>query len=387
MHPARAGRYVKQLEGYEAFIPNPLPPNPPIKMDSEMIDLLSRADRCLGRLDGATEILPNPDIFVAMYVRKEAVLSSQIEGTQVSLVDVLKYESESKPRTLPDDVGEVVNHVRAMNHGLDRLNTLPVSLRLIREIHNELLRDVRDSEKDPGHFRRSQNWVGPQGCSLKDATYIPPPVHEMKVAMGDLENYLHSSSSVPVLVNCGLVHCQFETIHPFLDGNGRIGRLLITFLLCQREILKRPLLYLSYYFKKHRSEYYNHLMEVRETGDWEGWLKFFLKGIAETSLLATEAARRIIDLQAEHRNLVHQKSGGSPNTLPLLDKLYDRPVISVKDIERMINVTYPTANVLTKKFVDLGLLVEMTGKERNRMYAYKSFLDILNEGIAEGSDH
>src|SRR5438128_10623272 len=245
----RAGRYVKQLEGDRAFIPAPLPPDPPVTMDAELLRLLSDADRALGRLDGATSILPNPNLFVAMYVPQEAVLSSQIEGTQSTLQDVLQFEIDSKGREFPKDVQEVVNYVRAMNYGLDRLRTLPLSLRLVREIHGKLLEGVRGSNRTPGEFRTSQNWIGPVGCALSNATFVPPPVHEMHQALDNLEKFLHDQTSFPLLIHCGLAHAQFETIHPFLDGNGRVGRLLITFLLCERRALTRPLLCLCRYLQ------------------------------------------------------------------------------------------------------------------------------------------
>ena len=238
----RAGKYVKQVEGYRAFIPAPLPPQPPIVMDAELTRLLSEADHALGRLDGVTSILPNPDLFVSMYVRHEAVLSSQIEGTQSTLEDVLQFEIDAKGQEHPKDVEEVVNYVRSMNHGLKRLDSLPLSLRLIREIHEKLLQGVRGANRTPGEFRRSQNWIGPANCTLATATFVPPPVHDMQAALDNLEKFLHDTTSYPALIHCGLAHAQFETIHPFLDGNGRVGRLLITFLLCQRGILKYPLL-------------------------------------------------------------------------------------------------------------------------------------------------
>jgi len=250
----RAGRYIAQPAGYRAFIPNTLPPQPPITMDEEMWDLLSKADLAVGRLDGSTETLPNPDLFVFMYVRREAVLSSQIEGTQASLIDVLEFEAQAAERGHPVDVAEVVNYVDAMNYGIERLTKLPVSLRLIREIHAKLLEEVRGAERSPGEFRTSQNWVGPPGSTLASAKYVPPPPHEMRFALNSFEKFLHQEHRVPALIKVGIAHSQFETIHPFLDGNGRIGRLLITFLLYERQILRRPLLYLSHYFKLNRTE-------------------------------------------------------------------------------------------------------------------------------------
>lgn len=283
----RAGQFVKQGTGYLAFVPAALPPIPPVKADAEVTRLLSDADWTLGRLDGIATVLPNPNLFVSMYVRQEAVLSSQIEGTQSTLEDVLQFEIDSKGQDFPKDIQEVVNYVGAMNFGLDRLKTLPLSLRLIREIHARLLTGVRGSNRTPGEFRTSQNWIGPDGCTLANATFVPPPVPEMLPALDNLEKFLHDDS-LPLLIQCGLAHAQFETIHPFLDGNGRVGRLLITFLLCQKHALERPLLYLSGYLKRHRAEYYDRLTAIRNDGDWEGWLKFFLRGVHQVGQEAAD---------------------------------------------------------------------------------------------------
>jgi len=258
----RSGRYIRQLNGYRAFIPNPLPLGLPLNIDAELLRLLSEADIELGRLDGATDILPNPNLFVAMYVRKEAVLSSQIEGTQASLVDVLEYEASVDIHSLPSDVGETANYVEALNLGLARLKEFPLCNRLLREIHSVLMQGVRGEDKSPGEFRQTQNWIGTPGCDLSTATFIPPPPHEDQEAMGNLERYIHEEIQTPALLKCGLVHGQFETIHPFLDGNGRLGRLLITFLLCHQGVLRRPLLYLSAYFKEHQDEYYERLQSI-----------------------------------------------------------------------------------------------------------------------------
>ena len=281
--PARAGSYQQQPTGYRAFIPAPLPPNRPLAIDGELQGLLSQADRALGRLDGSVLTLPNPDLFVFMYVRKEAVLSSQIEGTQSSLQDLLAAEAQLFEQNLPRDVDEVVNYVRAMNHGLARLPELPVSVRLIREIHAELMQGVRGGRLQPGELRTSQNWIGPAGCTLNTATFVPPPHHVVPEALGDLEKFLHRDDDLPPLVKIALAHVQFETIHPFLDGNGRVGRLLITFLLTERGVLHKPVLYLSHYFKPHRQEYYEHLQAVRDRGAWEAWLAFFLRGVVEVA--------------------------------------------------------------------------------------------------------
>jgi Fic family protein len=376
----RAGQYIQQVEGYRAFIPNPLPPQPEIVMDGAMWELLSQADRALGRLDGATDALPNPDLFVFMYVRREAVLSSQIEGTQASLIDVLEFESNALEPDNPQDVAEVVNYIAAVNYGLERLKSLPISLRLIREIHQELLKDVRGSERNPGEFRQSQNWIGPGGCTLSTATYVPPPPHEMLLALAGLEDFLHNSQPMPTLIKVGLAHAQFETIHPFLDGNGRTGRLLITFLLCEQNILKRPLLYISYYFKRHRAAYYDHLQSVRDTGDWEGWLKFFLRGIIEVAQEAAMTAREIVDLKEKHRQLVLDHMGQrSGNAIALLESLYFRPVFTVKYAESVTGLSYANANALIKDLCALGLFEEITGQKRNRAFSYTSYLAMFGE--------
>ena len=380
---SRSGHFVKQVEGYRAFLPALLPPHPPLTIDLDLLRLLSDADQKLARLDGVTSTLPNPDLFVAMYVRQEAVLSSQIEGTQSTLQDVLQFELDPSGEALPKDVAEVVRYVAAMNHGLSRLPALPLSLRLIREIHGVLLAHSRGGEKTPGEFRRSQNWIGPQGCTLTTAPFVPPPVAAMHDSLDNLEKFLHDET-LPVLLQCGLAHAQFETIHPFLDGNGRVGRLLITFLLCSRAVLQRPLLYLSYFLKQNRLEYYDRLTAVRQTGDWEGWLKFFLRGVAEVSLEATGAARRILALREEHQRLIrdHDKIS-STYGLRLLDQLYGQPIITVRLAMQWRDSSYATANKVVAQFVEIGLLHEMTGYERNRRFAYEPYLEIF--APAEGS--
>jgi Fic family protein len=374
----RAGRFVKQIEGYTAFIPAPLPPDPPVAMDPELVCLLSEADRAVGRLDGVATVLPNPELFVAMYVRHEAVLSSQIEGAQSSLDDVLQFEIDAAGKELPKDVAEVVNYVHAMNHGLARIRQLPLSLRLIREIHEKLMAGVRGGERTPGEFRRSQNWIGPPGCTLTDATFVPPPVHEMQTALDHFEKFLHDAS-LPVLVQCGLAHAQFETIHPFLDGNGRIGRLLVTFLLCERNVLHRPLLYLSLFLKTHRSEYYDRLTAVRRDGHWEGWLKFFLRGIVEVSRSATETARAILHLRETHRQWIGDRlAGRAALGTRLLDYLFEQPIVSVPLVEKRLDCSFATANKLVEQLVELGLVREMTGWQRNRRYRYDPYLALFD---------
>lgn len=377
----RAGRHVRQPEGYQAFIPAPLPPSPQVAMDGEMIRLLSDADRALGRLDGAASVLPSPDLFVAMYVRQEAVLSSQIEGTQSTLEDVLQFEIDARGRAHPKDVEEVVNYIGAMQYGLHRLKQLPLSLRLIREIHAKLLEGVRGGHRSPGEFRKSQNWIGSPGCTLATASFVPPPVHEMHQALDNLEWFLHDQRSMPVLIHCGLAHAQFETIHPFLDGNGRVGRLLITFLLCEQGILRLPLLYLSHYLKAHRAEYYDRLSAIRSDGNWEGWLKFFLRGVFEVSEASTSTARAILDLREAHRRIIAEKPG-SMSGLLLLDFLFVHPLASVRMIQQHLNCSYDTANKLVDQFSDLSLLHEITGGQRNRLFRYEPYLALFEASTA-----
>lgn len=378
--PNRAGRYVRQPAGYRAFIPAPLHPVPPVRLEGKLQELLSHADRALGRLDGSIQTLPNPDLFVFMYVRKEAVLSSQIEGTQSSLQDLLVAEARIFSPERPQDVDEVINYVTAMNHGLARLDKLPISARLFREIHAKLMHGVRGSRLTPGELRTSQNWIGPGGCTLNEATFVPPPPGEVPQALGDLEQFLHKGTDLPLLIKIGLAHAQFETIHPFLDGNGRIGRLLITFLLCEREVLGKPVLYLSHYFKRHRQQYYEMLQTVRDTGDWEGWLAFFLRGVGEVSDQATETARRILALREEHRaKITHHLGRASGNGHKVLEHLYQRPIVSVADVRRITGTTNPAANELVRKFVEQGILVEITGQKRNRRFSYRAYIALFTE--------
>lgn len=282
---------------------------------------------------------------------------------------------------LPRDVDEVVNYVAAMNYGLARLAELPVSVRLIREIHERLLQGVRGARLTPGELRRTQNWIGPGGCTLSEATFVPPPPHEVPEALGALETFLHADSEIPALIQIGLAHAQFETIHPFLDGNGRVGRLLISFLLCQREILLKPVLYLSHFFKRHRAEYYERLQAVRDAGDWEGWLAFFLRGVASVSLEATDTARRILALREDHRARVTDGLGrAAGNGHKVLEHLYQRPILAVADVEALTATSYTAANNLVSRMVELGVLVEATGYRRNRLFRYQAYIDLFGEG-------
>lgn len=374
----RAGRYVNQPTGYRAFEPAPLPPKPPVVLDGELQRLLSEADRALGRLDGSVLTLPNPDLFVLMYVRKEAVLSSQIEGTQSSLQDLLAAEAKLFGE-VPKDVDEVVNYVRAMNYGLARLAQLPISVRLIREIHAQLLQGVRGGRLQPGELRTSQNWIGPAGCTLGTATFVPPPPHAVPEALSALELFLHDEADLPPLVKIALAHLQFETIHPFLDGNGRVGRLLITFLLTEGRILQKPVLYLSHYFKQHRQEYYDHLQGVRDRGEWEEWLKFFLNGVVEVAAQATETARRILEMREEHRSAITAKFGrAAGNGHKVLESLFNRPIVSVRDVEKLIGTSFAAANTAVSRLEEIGVLQEMTGQARYRRFRYAPYIALFN---------
>jgi len=361
----RAGRYILQPQGYRTFIPANLPPIPPVSMDDEMWTLLSQADRALGGLDGSTAVVPNPDLFVYMYVRKEAVLSSQIEGTQASLIDVVEFESKAAESGIQGDVEEVVNYVAAMNYGLSRLKELPLSLRLIREIHEKLLKGVRGADKNPGEFRSSQNWVGPPGSRPDTARHVPPPPYEMQSALDNLEKYIHDETPVPLMIKVGF------------------GRLLITFLLCERGALQRPLLYLSHYFKQNRTEYYDRLQAVRDTGDWESWLKFFLRGVAVVAQEATATARKVEDLREEDRKRITAQMGrGATKGLVLLEQLYSRPIVDVVAVSKIVDRSIANANDLVRELCEIGILKETTGRKRNRSFAYSAYLDLFTDNDA-----
>lgn len=376
----RSGKYVLQPSGYRAFHPKPLPPEPPVLIKGKLQEQLSKADRALGRLDGTILVLPNPELFVFMYIRKEAVLSSQIEGTQSSLQDVLAAEAKLLDPDRPGDVNEVINYISALNHGLGRLDTLPVSTRLIKEIHEKLMHGVRGSNLTPGELRKSQNWIGPGGCSLIEAAFVPPPHDELPDLLSALERFLHSDSKLPLLVKIGLAHAQFETIHPFLDGNGRMGRLLITLLLCEQELLSKPVLYLSYFFKNNRIEYYEMLQNIRDRGEWEDWLLFFLRGVEDVSYQASLAAKKIILLRERHRDLITGTLLRSAGTaLKVLESLYANPITSVKEVQGVTGTAYPTANELVRNLEEMRILEEITGGKRNRRYMYMDYVNLFRE--------
>ena len=378
----RIGRYIKSSvvggEYYTAYLPKPLPPEPPINMQ-QIYPLLDKASVAVGRLDGLSVVLPDTELFLYMYVRKEALLSSQIEGTQSSFSDLLIYENNGTPGVPIDDVAEVSSYVASMNYGLERLNDLPLSLRLIREIHEILMRNSRGSTKQPGEFRTTQNWIG--GSRPGNAVFVPPPPEYLMECLDNLEKFIHDENiAMPTLIKAALIHVQFETIHPFLDGNGRLGRLLITFLLCAAGLLKKPLLYLSLFFKNRRDEYYSHLQNVREKGEWEEWIKFFLEGVVLTSEQATETARRIITLFDSDRKKIETSDKSSTSVLVIHKYMQSHPVVSTTKLKDACDLTLPTVLRSLGILESMGIVKEITGRERHRIYIYKDYISILNEG-------
>lgn len=378
----RIGQYLKSAtiagEHYRTYIPPKLPPVPPVDMH-DIYPLLDQATSALGRLDGLSIILPDPSLFLYMYVRKEAVLSSQIEGTQSSLSDLLLFETEQMPGVPLDDVTEVSCYVSAMDYGLKRLRELPLSLRLLREIHARLMSNARGGDKQPGEFRTSQNWIG--GSRPGNAVFVPPSPEYLMECLDAFEKFLHDDTvRMPVLVKAALAHVQFETIHPFLDGNGRLGRLLITFILCAEGILKEPLLYLSLYLKTNRQAYYDHLQSVRKTGDWEAWIKFFLAGIIETSHQAAEAARAIVKLLHDDRARIEQFAKSKASALTVHTYLQRHPITKPSAIVQSCNMSLPTVLRALEALETLGIVKELTGKERYKIFAYHTYLDILSAG-------
>jgi Fic family protein len=378
----RLGRYLETAVGGErvrAFVPPALPPVPPIQL-TPLLSLLEAANQALGRLDGVASILPDPSLFLDMYVRKEALLSSQIEGTQSSLADLLLFETDEEPGVPLDDVREVSNYVAAMTHGLERLRGgFPLSLRLIREIHAILLAKGRGQDKAPGEFRRSQNWLG--GTRPGNAVYVPPPADEVARLMGQLESFLHAETpDTPTVIKAGLAHVQFETIHPFLDGNGRLGRLLITFLLCERGVLREPLLYLSLFLKTHRRDYYDLLQRVREAGDWESWIEFFLRGMRETADQAAETARRILALFSADRARIEALGRAAASALRLHRMLQGKPMLSIPEAAKRLDLTRPTVTKALDHLSQLGIAKEITERRRGRIFTYDAYLRMLSEG-------
>jgi Fic family protein len=367
-------------EPYKAFVPAPLPPNPPVILDAGLQDLMDRALLALGRLDSVTLLLPDAAVFLYSYVRKEAVLSAQIEGTQSSLSDLLLFEVEGVPGVPMDDVREASNYVSAMEHGLKRLGeNFPLSLRLIREIHAVLLSGGRGAGRQPGEFRTSQNWIG--GTRPGNARYVPPPADRLAQCLGDLEKFLHDDPvRLPVLVKAALAHVQFETIHPFLDGNGRLGRLLVTLVLCNEKVLRQPMLYLSLFFKAHRDKYYELLQQVRVDGDFERWIEFFLTAVKETADQAVDTAHKLLSISEEDRKHIQTLGRAAGSALRVHYALLQRPVLTIPKIQEMTGLQPNTVMSSLERLIKLGMVNEITGKLRNRVFVYNNYIQILNEG-------
>lgn len=373
----RGGRHAE----YAAFVPNPLPPTPPLRLTDELYDLLERSNRALGRLDGLATLLPDPTLFLYLYVRKEAVLSSQIEGTQSSLSDLLLFEADVAPGVPVGDVEETANYLIAMRHGIDSVTTgrLPISSRLLREVHGLLLDGVRGGDKAPGEYRRIQNWLG--GARPADARFVPPQPQMVPDAIAALERFIHDEDGeLPVLIKAALAHAQFETIHPFLDGNGRVGRLLITLMLCAEGVLERPLLYLSLYFKQHRDLYYDRLQRIRTHGEWEEWVAFFLRGVLDVATSATETTRNIVSLVERDRATVGALGKSAATAGRILEHAIQRVILTPKSVQDATDLTAPPVYGAIRRLEEAGILHEATGKRRNRVYVYTQYLALLNAG-------
>ena len=375
----RAGLYVDNLTGeatYQSFKPNPLPPMPEIEMDEEIVKLLVDANKQLVKLDTASQLISNADLFISMYVRKEALISSQIEGTQCTLDDVLDPEVEANANL---DVSDVINYVKATQYALKRLERLPLCCRLIREIHEVLMENVRGQDKTPGEFRHSQNWIGPANCSLKDARYIPPNVEDMQNAMSDLEKYINENTDYDPLIRVALIHYQFETIHPFLDGNGRIGRLLILLYLMEQGLLAKPVIYISYFLKKNQVEYYDRIGEVRRSGNFEQWIRFFLEAVSKAASDSLEAIRQLSALHDTNIEKLPKTARSKDNLRAVFDYIEQYPIIDIKRTAKELDISYNTAATAVKKLVELGILQETTNAARNRVFAYEEYLEILRK--------
>lgn len=376
----RAGIYRSNLSGelsYKSFIPNPLPPTPELEMDSELLELLIDTSRKLAELDGVAKRIPNMNLFVSMYVRKEALMSSQIEGTQATLEDVLDPLLDANTNR---DVADVVNYIKATEYAIERLKSLPLCNRLLRETHAVLMENVRGQEKNPGEFRTSQNWIGGQGSTIKNARYIPPCPEDMAVAISDLEKYINEDETYDVLIRAALIHYQFETIHPFLDGNGRIGRLLITLYLMEKETLSTPALYISYFLKKNRVEYYDRMTEVRTKGNYEQWVRFFLQAIKECAEDAILTIDKLDALHQKNTAIINGMGRTTKNALLLFNYLEANPIIDIKKTSQALGVSYNTIATLVNRFIDMGILVQTDSASRNRTFSYKEYLNILRDG-------
>jgi Fic family protein len=371
----KSGKVIKTPQDYWAFYPDPLPPSLPLSWD--LVRQNSEADRALSELAGVARNIPNPHLLIGPFIRREAVLSSRIEGTEASLSDLLFFEAAKTGTPKPPDVREVANYVNALEYGLARLKDLPISLRLIREMHEKLMKGVRGDNMTPGEFRRSQNWIGPPGCMLMDATFVPPPVDEMNESLDKFEKYLHAPSPLPPLVRFALIHYQFEVIHPFLDGNGRIGRLLLTLLFCAEELLPQPLLYLSAFFERNRQDYYRLLLSVSQSGAWTEWISYFLRGVAEQSRDAVKRANRLLNLRQDYRSRL-QSARSSALLLQLVDELFSFPAIAITTAAKRLKVTPRAAQLNINKLIQAGILQEVTGRARNRLFVMPEVLSIID---------
>ena len=376
----RAGNLLKNSDGHWSFVPYELPPE--LEVDWALAREISEADRKLSELAGTARTLPNPHLLIEPFSRREAVLSSKIEGTVASLSDLLSFEALGTVPNDRGDVREVANYVAALEYGLKRLNEIPVSLRLMRELHERLMKGVRGQNLTPGEFRKRQNWIGDPGCKIEDATFVPPSVNDMTAALGSLEKYIHDTTHLPPLVRMALIHYQFEAIHPFLDGNGRIGRLLIVLLLVSEKLLPQPLLYLSAFFERHRSDYYRLLLEVSQNGNWREWMIFFLRGVAEQSQDAIVRASKLLELSQKCREKL-QNARASATLLKLADYLFTRPVVNVAIAQRVLKISQPAAQGNIDKLVAEGMLTEVTGRQRGRIYFAHRVMDIVEEDKSE----
>jgi Fic family protein len=370
----KSGQLVQTSRGYLAYVANPLEPK--IELTLSVVKELSAADRALSELAGIARTLPNPHILIGPFLRREAVLSSRIEGTQASYSDLLFFEAARLREKEVPDVREVSNYVKALEYGLARLSTLPISLRLIREMHQRLMAGVRGESQTPGEFRRSQNWIGPAGCTLTEATFVPPPIEEMHSALDGLEKYLHAPSEMPALIRLALIHYQFESIHPFLDGNGRVGRLLVTLLLCAEKLLPQPLLYLSAYFERYRDDYYHHLLAVSQKGAWEQWIRYFLKAVAIQSTDAIQRIDQLLSLRQSYRTRL-QQARSSALLLQLVDELFSYPAVTNPAVSERMNITPRSSQLNIDKLIQKGILREATGRQRNRVYVATEIVDII----------
>jgi Fic family protein len=371
----KSGRLLKHGRGYFAFVPNPLPPK--INLTWDLAAEISAADRGLSELAGITRTLPNPHLLIRPFMSREAVLSSRIEGTQASLSDLFYFEAvRSTPVLAGSDVAEVRNYIRALEHGLRRVQELPIGLRLITEIHAELMRGVRGENLTPGEFRRSQNWIGPSGCTLNEAKFVPPPPEEMMKCLGELETYFHAKSSLPLVVRLALIHYQFETIHPFLDGNGRIGRLLLVLLLCAENVLPQPMLYLSAYFERHREKYYRLLFAASQDGRWSEWVSFFLRGVAEQAADAIKRSEKLLGLWHQYRKRV-QAVRSSALPLILVDELFTRPYVTFSSAAKVLGVTFRSAQLNVRKLVAAKIVEELPGRSYGRIFMAREVLNVL----------